>query len=77
LLGLPGDNTSPSRFVRAAFYSHGEVKPAHAKEAVTLAWHILNALDIPEGLVVNEQLGMVVSRDIAYWSVLRDLTNKV
>ena len=51
--------------MRAAFYSHGEVKPAHAKEAVTLAWHILNALDIPEGLVVNEQLGMVVSRDIA------------
>ena len=77
LLGLPGDNTSPSRFVRAAFYSHGEVKPAHAKEAVTLAWHILNALDIPEGLVVNEQLGMVVSRDIAYWSAVRDLTNKV
>jgi choloylglycine hydrolase len=42
-----------------------------------LAWHILNALDIPEGLVVNEQLGMVVSRDIAYWSVVRDSTNKV
>jgi len=77
LLGLPGDNTSPSRFVRAAFYSHGEVKPKHAKEAVTLAWHILNALDIPEGLVVNEELGMVVSRDIAYWSAVRDLTNKV
>ncbi|WP_367363327.1 linear amide C-N hydrolase [Mesotoga sp.] len=77
LLGLPGDNTSPSRFVRAAFYSHGEVKPAHAKEAVTLAWHILNALDIPEGLVVNEQLGMVISRDIAYWSAVRDLTNRV
>ena len=77
LLGLPGDNTSPSRFVRAAFYSHGEVKPANAESAVTLAWHILNALDIPKGLVVNEELGMVVSRDIAYWSVLRDLTNKV
>ncbi|WP_259459821.1 choloylglycine hydrolase family protein [Mesotoga sp. H07pep.5.4] len=77
LLGLPGDNTSPSRFVRAAFYSHGEVKPANAESAVTLAWHILNAQDIPEGLVVNEELGIVISRDIAYWSAVTDLTNRV
>jgi choloylglycine hydrolase len=77
LLGLPGDNTSPSRFVRATFYSHGEIRPSKSDDAVTLAWHILNALDIPEGLVVNEVLGLVVTRHIAYWSAVRDLTNRV
>ncbi len=77
LLGLPGDNTSPSRFVRAAFYSNGSVRPSNSEEAVTLGWHIINALDIPEGLVINEVLGFVVTRHIAYWSSVKDLTNRI
>ena len=49
-LGLPGDVTPPSRFVRAAFYK--ATAPTHdtADEAVIEAFHILNNFDIPIGV---------------------------
>ena len=49
-LGLPGDVTPPSRFVRAAFYK--ATAPTHdtADGAVIEAFHILNNFDIPIGV---------------------------
>lgn len=49
LLGLPGDFTPPSRFVRAFFFLHSLRQPADTYSAVTQAFHILNAFDIPLG----------------------------
>ena len=49
LLGLPGDFTPPSRFVRAFFFLHSLRQPADTYAAVTQAFHILNAFDIPLG----------------------------
>ena len=49
LLGIPGDFTPPSRFVRAFFWLHGSRTPEDKYGAVTQAFHILNAFDIPIG----------------------------
>lgn len=49
LLGLPGDFSAPSRFVRAAFLQSTAPVKATAKETVVQAFHILNNFDIPIG----------------------------
>lgn len=49
MLGLPGDFTPPSRFVRAAFFSATAPVLENGFEAVTQAFHILNNFDIPIG----------------------------
>ena len=48
-LGLPGDFTPPSRFVRAAFFSTSAPVLATSFEMVIQAFHILNNFDIPVG----------------------------
>jgi choloylglycine hydrolase len=76
-LGLPGDWTPPSRFVRTAMIVHSADKAKNAAEAVNLAEHILNAVDIPRGVIktkgpVNKDLV-----DYTQWIVIKDLTNRV
>ena len=53
-LGLPGDLTPPSRFIRALFMSVNSAKCTSADEAVFRAFHILNNFDIPEGTVIEK-----------------------
>ena len=50
MLGLPGDYTPPSRFVRAAFFSATAPVLPSGFETVTQAFHILNNFDIPVGV---------------------------
>ena len=49
MLGLPGDFTAPSRFVRAAFFQTTSPMWDTGEEAVLQAFHILNNFDIPIG----------------------------
>lgn len=49
MLGLPGDFTPPSRFVRAAFYQTTSPVWKTGFETVVQAFHILNNFDIPIG----------------------------
>ncbi len=49
MLGLPGDFTPPSRFVRAVAFSKSALPVETAKEGVLQAFHILNQFDIPKG----------------------------
>ena len=49
MLGLPGDFTPPSRFVRAAFYQATSPMWSNGFETVIQAFHILNNFDIPIG----------------------------
>ena len=49
MLGLPGDFTAPSRFVRAAFYVATSPLWKTSWDAVQQAFHILNNFDIPIG----------------------------
>ena len=48
-LGLPGDFTSPSRFVRAAFFETTAPTWDTGFQTVVQAFHILNNFDIPIG----------------------------
>lgn len=49
MLGIPGDFTSPSRFVRAAFFQTTAPVWDTGYETVVQAFHILNNFDIPIG----------------------------
>lgn len=53
-LGLPGDITPPSRFVRAAFYQATAPKQPTAEKAVLQCFQILNNFDIPVGIEFPE-----------------------
>ncbi|HVI48747.1 MAG TPA: choloylglycine hydrolase family protein [Chitinophaga sp.] len=73
LLGLPGDFTPPSRFVRAVAYSQSSVPAENAEEAVDQAFHILNAFDIPKGVVRNAN---ETQHEYTLWTSASDLQNK-
>lgn len=49
-LGLPGDVTPPSRFVKAAFYQNTAPVRANPDEASLEAFRILSAFNIPVGI---------------------------
>lgn len=50
-IGLPGDLSSASRFVRAAFVKLNSVAGSTEEEAVSQFFHILNAVAMPRGCV--------------------------
>lgn len=49
-LGIPGDVTPPSRFIRAAFYQSTAPRQATTDKAVLQGFQILNNFDIPVGI---------------------------
>ncbi len=49
MLGLPGDVTPPSRFVRAAFFQTTAPQQPTSQKTVEQAFQILNNFDIPVG----------------------------
>ncbi len=51
-IGLPGDNSSMSRFVRASFIKLNSVVPNDEIECVTQFFHILNSVEQQEGSVI-------------------------
>jgi len=57
MLGLPGDFTPPSRFVRAAFFSSLAIPSTNSDELVNQVFHILNQFDIPVGAVLSKEHG--------------------
>jgi len=48
-LGLPGDYSPPSRFVRAAFFAANHPTPTTTIDGVQELFHLLNVFDIPVG----------------------------
>lgn len=50
-IGLPGDPSSPSRFVRAAFTLHNSRCGEGESESVSQFFHILNSVRVPRGIV--------------------------
>jgi choloylglycine hydrolase len=76
LLGMPGDFTSPSRFVRAAIFAHGVSPSPDSKHATFQAFHILNNFDIPKGVARDGEKNKDGSIDADYtqWTSANDLT---
>ncbi|KJF96164.1 choloylglycine hydrolase [Photobacterium angustum] len=75
MVGLPGDYTSPSRFVRAVTFVNSSLPSKNADEAVFRAFHILNAFDIPKGLIV-ENTDDGDFHDYTVWTSVSDTKNK-
>ncbi len=57
MLGMPGDFTPPSRFVRAVAFTQSVFQPSTGDAAVLEAFHILNNFDIPKGTAREEEKG--------------------
>jgi len=74
MLGLPGDFTPPSRFVRATMFSQAATPNDDAEDAVFSAFHILNQFDIPKGSVINASAGQPTP-EITEWTSVNDLEN--
>jgi choloylglycine hydrolase len=74
MLGIPGDFTPPSRFVRAVAFSKSALPAATAREGVLQAFHILNQFDIPKGAARGLEHGREVA-DYTQWTSASDLKN--
>ena len=72
--GLPGDFTSPSRFVRAVAFQETAAPSAKADDGIKTAFHLLNLFDIPKGASV-QRAGGVDYPDITQVTTANDLTN--
>jgi choloylglycine hydrolase len=78
MLGLPGDFTPPSRFVRAVAFSQSVLPSQTGYEAVLEAFHILNNFDIPKGASrspTKDEHGNIVA-DHTIWTSAIDLNAK-
>jgi choloylglycine hydrolase len=75
-LGIPGDWTPPSRFVRTSAMLAFAEPAQNATEAVVLTTHVLNAVDIPLG-DIREKADEIDHCDYTQWVVLKDLNNRV
>jgi len=75
LVGIPGDWTPPSRFIKALFMSHTATTPNNSAEAVNLGLHFMNVVDIPIGVSGIVSDGKE-EYDYTQWVAVRDLTNR-
>jgi len=71
MVGLPGDFTPPSRFVRAAIFQTTATPSKNSEEAIFQAFHILNQFDIPVGTIRQKDNG-VIHTDATIFTVTRD-----
>ena len=78
LLGLPGDYTPPSRFIRASLFSQWAHPEKDASDTARLGFHILNTFDIFEG-IVRSGSSSPDSKDshqeITEWTIVHDRTH--
>lgn len=54
-IGLPGDYSPPSRFVRTSFQKSHTPVPSSKREAVITAFHIMEGVSIPKGIVTTHR----------------------
>jgi choloylglycine hydrolase len=78
MLGLPGDFTPPSRFVRAVAFNLSVFKPGTGDEAVLEAFHVLNQFDIPKGAARDREKDENgnIQADYTLWTGASDLAAK-
>jgi choloylglycine hydrolase len=75
LVGLPGDFSPPSRFVRMVAFTQSALPVKGAPAGLNMAMTIINNVDIPPGSVrEKEEKGTFY--DITQWVVVADLTGK-
>jgi len=75
LLGLPGDYSCASRFVRISMLKYFSQLAKDAQAGVNLARHLMNNIDIPYGPQIWVQNG-ADNIQWTIWTVIYDLTHK-
>jgi choloylglycine hydrolase len=75
MLGLPGDATPPSRFIKAVALTQSVLVADNSQEAVKNAFHVVNNFDIPKGFAREERKGQTVY-DYTSWLTISDLKEK-
>ena len=76
-LGIPGDVTPPSRFVRAAFYQSTAPTQDTGADAVLQGFQILNNFDIPVGIEFADGKIPANIPSATQWTSATDITNRV
>jgi choloylglycine hydrolase len=71
MVGMPGDFTPPSRFVRAAIFSTTAIPSQNAEQTIFQLFHILNQFDIPLGAAQTKE-GDVIYSDETQLTCARD-----
>ncbi|WP_435231044.1 linear amide C-N hydrolase [Pseudopelagicola sp. nBUS_20] len=74
LLGLPGDHSSPARFVRAVAFANTSLPSDDVDKAIFKAFHILNVFDIPKGSIRDVDSDGIHT-DYTLWTSAADTTN--
>lgn len=77
MIGIPGDYSSPSRFVKTAIQLATAIPAENAVQAVSIAQHILNTVDLTKGIVRAKLPDGTDLLEWSQWAVLKDITNKV
>ena len=76
LLGVPGDATPPSRFIRAAFIRNTAPQLADARATVLQTFHLLNFFDVPLGFETNPGSVFPDIPSATQWTSSIDLTHR-
>ena len=74
MLGLPGDFTPPSRFVRASALSRAALPAQNALDGVSVAINILNNISIAKGMIREAHPSGVIY-EYTHWMSVADLKN--
>lgn len=73
MLGLPGDITPPSRFVRAAYYANMIPQQDTVEQSLNTAMRLMQSFFITKGMVVEDA---EPSEEFVQWQIFTDLKNK-
>jgi choloylglycine hydrolase len=80
MTGLPGDFSSPSRFIRAFFMTKNVPTKFTTEQQVATAFHFLNNFDLPPGMISLGGGGFGGGGggyEITYFSAVSDLKNMI
>ncbi len=77
MLGLPGDFTPPSRFVRAAMISNHAPQQKNGYDAAMKAFALLDNLQVPLGVDFNTGKMITDMPSATQWTIATDLGNRV
>ena len=58
MFGLPGDFSSPSRFIRAAVIKHYAKRSETITGSLSQAFHVLSSVSVPQGAVIRRDGGI-------------------
>ena len=77
LVGLPGDFTPPSRFVRATVFTKSARQTSNGEEAMYEMFRILDNFNVPLSVSEDNSKKMLGMRSSTIWTTAYDLKHKV